>query len=98
MGLREAPEHQRSARIRVQRKTIHREPKIISAETSRDGPANCFYPFGLRNMKCPVGQISNKSEKSDKKKLKDLNKFERFLRRAKRVELDYSDDSRTQKN
>ena len=24
MGLREAPEHQRSARIRVQRKTIHR--------------------------------------------------------------------------
>ena len=48
-------------------------------------------------MKCPVGQISNKSEKSDKKKLKDLNKFERFLRRAKRVELDYSDDSWTQK-
>jgi hypothetical protein len=37
----------------------------ISAETSRDGSANCFYPFGLRNMKCPVGQISNKSEKSD---------------------------------
>jgi hypothetical protein len=27
MGLREAPEHQRSARIRVQRKTIHREPR-----------------------------------------------------------------------
>ena len=42
------------------------------------GSANCIYPFGLRNMKCPVGQISNKSEKSDKKKLKDLNKFERF--------------------
>ena len=42
------------------------------------GSANCFYPFGLRNMKCPVGQISNKSEKSDKQKLKDLNKFERF--------------------
>ena len=45
------------------------------------------YPFGLRNMKCPVGQISNKSEKSDKRKLKDLNKFERFDFPLRAVEL-----------
>ena len=53
----------------------------------RMGSANCFYPFGLRNMKCPVGQISNKSEKSDKRKLKDLNKFERFDFPLRAVEL-----------
>ena len=35
MGLREAPEHQRSARIRVQRKTIHRASFTVNPENIR---------------------------------------------------------------